>query len=79
VAIEGPEGKVAGYYTLAAAGIPLGDMPSELAKKLPRYPTVPVARLGRLAVDQAYHGQKLARLSQEGIRRQLCAFAALHA
>ena len=42
-------GKVAGYYTLAAAGIPLADMPPDLAKKLPRYPSVPVAWLGRLA------------------------------
>jgi predicted N-acetyltransferase YhbS len=30
-----------------------------LAKRLPRYPSVPVARLGRLAVALAYHGRKL--------------------
>jgi len=30
-----------------------------MAKRLPRYPTVPVARLGRLAVDGEYRGQKL--------------------
>jgi predicted GNAT family N-acyltransferase len=59
VALEAPTGKVAGYYTLAAAGIPLAEMPSSLAKRLPRYPSVPVARLGRLAVDQAYRGRKL--------------------
>jgi ribosomal protein S18 acetylase RimI-like enzyme len=59
VAVEAATGKIAGYYTLAAAGIPLADMPPELAKRLPRYPSVPVARLGRLAVHQAYRGQKL--------------------
>jgi ribosomal protein S18 acetylase RimI-like enzyme len=59
VAIDSAEAKVAGYYTLAAAGIPLADMPPELAKRLPRYPSVPVARLGRLAVDQGYRGRKL--------------------
>ncbi len=59
VAIEVATGKVAGYYTLAAAGIPLADMPPELAKRLPRYPSVPVARLGRIAVDRAYRGRKL--------------------
>lgn len=59
VAVEAPGGKVAGYYTLAAAGIPLADMPAELARRLPRYPSVPVARLGRLAVDQAYRARKL--------------------
>ncbi len=59
VALEEPGAKVAGYYTLAAAGIPLADMPAALAKQLPRYPSVPVARLGRLAVDLAYRGHKL--------------------
>jgi predicted N-acetyltransferase YhbS len=34
-------------------------MPVRLAKRLPRYPAVPVARLGRLAVAGAYHGRKL--------------------
>jgi ribosomal protein S18 acetylase RimI-like enzyme len=51
--------KVAGYYTLAAAGVALADLPEDLVKRLPRYPSVPVARLGRLAVDQAYRGQHL--------------------
>ncbi|WP_435009026.1 GNAT family N-acetyltransferase [Tundrisphaera lichenicola] len=59
VAVELATGKVAGYYTLAASGIPLGELPESLIKKLPRYPLVPVARLGRLAVDLAYRGQKL--------------------
>lgn len=59
VALEAPEAKIAGYYTLAAGGIPLTDLPESLAKRLPRYPSVPVARLGRLAVDQAYRGRKL--------------------
>ena len=59
VATDVSEAKVAGYYTLAATGIPLADMPAELAKRLPRYPSVPAARLGRLAVDQAYRGRKL--------------------
>jgi ribosomal protein S18 acetylase RimI-like enzyme len=59
VALEVPGAKIAGYYTLAAAGIPLDEMPAALAKRLPRYPSVPVARLGRLAVDQSYRGRKL--------------------
>jgi GNAT superfamily N-acetyltransferase len=59
VALEAPGAKIAGYYTLAAAGVPLADLPAQLAKRLPRYPSVPVARLGRLAVDQAYRGRKL--------------------
>ena len=72
VAIEAATGKVAGYYTLAAAGIPLADMPPELAKRLPRYPSVPVARLGRLAVAQLYRGRKLgAALLWDAVQRSM--------
>jgi predicted GNAT family N-acyltransferase len=59
VALEATGSKVAGYYTLAAAGVLLADVPQSLAGRLPRYPSVPVARLGRLAVDQAFRGRKL--------------------
>jgi ribosomal protein S18 acetylase RimI-like enzyme len=59
VAVELATGRVAGYYTLAASGVPLGDLPDSLVKRLPRYPLVPVARLGRLAVGLAYQGKKL--------------------
>jgi GNAT superfamily N-acetyltransferase len=59
VAIEAATSRVAGFYTLAAADIPLSDLPEALVKRLPRYPSVPVARLGRLAVDQDYQGRRL--------------------
>jgi len=59
VALDVATAKVAGYYTLAAAGVALADLPEQLARRLPRYPSVPVARLGRLAVDQAYRGRRL--------------------
>jgi len=72
VAVDASGAKVVGYYTLAAAGIPLADMPAELAKRLPRYPSVPVARLGRLAVDQACRGRKLgSALLWDAIQRSL--------
>lgn len=60
VAVEVKTRKVAGYYTLAAGGVPLTDLPESLSKRLPRYPSVPVARIGRLAVDKAFQGLKLA-------------------
>ena len=53
------DGHIAGYYTLASASIFLGDLPTGLAKKLPRYPSVPAVRMGRLAVDQKFRGQGL--------------------
>ncbi len=59
IALEAATGRIAGYYTLSAAEVPLLDIPSELGRKLPRYPAVPVARVGRLAVDHRYRGQKL--------------------
>ncbi len=52
VAVNGL-GQVVGYYTLAASSVLLADLPQALAKKLPQYPTVPVARMGRLAVTQS--------------------------
>ena len=50
---------IAGYYTLASAGILLADLPHELGKRLPRYPTVPAVRMGRLAVSQNFKGMGL--------------------
>ena len=47
-----------GFYSLSAGSVICTDLPREMARKLPRYP-VPVALLGRLAVDQAFRGQGL--------------------
>lgn len=61
VFIASPAGRpqvVAGFYTLSAASIAAETLPEKWRKKLPRYP-VPVALLGRLAVDQQFHGQGL--------------------
>lgn len=51
--------RIAGYYALAAASVLLTGLPAAMAKKLPRYPTVPTVRMGRLAVDQTFKGQGL--------------------
>jgi GNAT superfamily N-acetyltransferase len=59
VAVENGTGRVAGYFTLAAGGIALTDLPAKLVKRLPRYPSVPVTKMGRLALDQVFQGQKL--------------------
>ena len=53
------ERRVAGYYTLATASLPLADLPDEVRSKLPRYAAVPAIRMGRLAVDAAFKGQGL--------------------
>ena len=51
--------RIAGYYTLAAGAVLLGELPAALVKRLPRYPSVPVARLGRLAVALEFQGRRL--------------------
>lgn len=51
--------RIAGYYTLASASLLLAALPASTGKKLPRYPTVPAVRMGRLAVDQVFKGQGL--------------------
>ena len=50
---------IAGYYTLASASLLLADLAESIGRKLPRYPTIPAVRMGRVAVDQAYKGQGL--------------------
>ncbi|MCE4557862.1 GNAT family N-acetyltransferase [Pelomonas sp. P8] len=52
-------GSIAGYYTLAAASVPLTELPTTVTKKLPRYRAVPTARMGRLAVDLSFKSQGL--------------------
>lgn len=54
--------KVVGFYSLSMAEAQLEDLPKSISKKLPPYYPVPVARLGRLAVDKTYQGQKLGEL-----------------
>jgi len=59
VAIDKEGDRIAGFYTLAMGSVPLGELPEDIVKRLPRYPQVPVVHLGRLAVDQNYQGQKI--------------------
>lgn len=53
---------IAGYYTLASGSIPITELPEELYKRLPRYPSLPAVRIGRLAVDTKFRGQGFGRL-----------------
>jgi ribosomal protein S18 acetylase RimI-like enzyme len=56
VAVDLATTKVAAYYTIASASIPTHDLPVELTQRLPRYPTIPAVRIGRLAVDMRFQG-----------------------
>jgi GNAT superfamily N-acetyltransferase len=79
VAVEGDTAQVAAYYTIAAASIPFIDLPPEEAKRLPRYPTLPAVRIGRLAVDQKFQGRGLGgALLIDAARRSLQAPPAVY-
>ena len=58
-ALEAETDVLAGFYTLSAADIAIDAVPEQLTRKLPRYPTLPAARLGRLAVDERFRGRGL--------------------
>ncbi len=51
VALPEKSREVAGFYALSAGSIERATFPPEDVKRLPRYP-VPVALIGRLAVDR---------------------------
>lgn len=64
--------QIAGFYTLASASLWLAELPVAQRKKLPRYPTVPAVRMGRLAVDHAFKGRGLgAALLADALMRTL--------
>lgn len=58
VAVPGGSHEIAGFYTLSAGSIERATLPPETARRLPHYP-VPVALIGRLAVDRRWSGQGL--------------------
>ena len=53
--------QIAGYYTLSAHTLYASDLPSEVGRKLPKFP-IPVTLLGRMAVSEALRGQGLGKL-----------------
>lgn len=72
--------RIAAYYTLASASVLLAQWPPSNAKKLPRYPTVPAVRMGRLAVGRAFTKQGLgAALLADALTRAMRAEIAAYA
>jgi len=60
VLVEKATNTLAGYYTLSAMSVPASDMPAEILKRLPCYPILPAALVGRLAVNQRFQRRGLA-------------------
>ena len=77
VAVDTAASQIAAWCTISAASIPLADLPPDQTRRLPRYPTVPAIRIGRLAVDQKFQGRGLgAALLADAASRTLRADAA---
>ncbi|MBM2715619.1 GNAT family N-acetyltransferase [Mesorhizobium caraganae] len=70
------EGRVVGYYCLSSGGLDLADAPGSIRRNMPD--PIPVAVLGRLAVDQRWQGTGLgAALLQDAALRAAQAAAIL--
>lgn len=68
--VEAGGAAVRGYYTLSQMAVEIEELPEDIAKKLPKYPMVPVTLLGRLAVDQEFRGRGLGEfLLMDALRR----------
>jgi GNAT superfamily N-acetyltransferase len=75
-----PNGAVGGYYTLSATGVKLAEFPTDVTRKLPRYPLIPATLLGRLAVDRNYQGRGYGRFLLadalfRAVRSEIASFA----
>ncbi len=57
VAVDVETSRIAAFYTLSMAGVAVHLLPESLKRKMPRYPSVPSVRLGRLAVASSRKGQ----------------------
>jgi len=69
-------GRIAGYYTLSAAEVITSELPEAIAKKLPRYRSLPATLLGRLARDSRFRGRGIGdRLMADALARALAASA----
>ena len=61
-----------GFYSLSSFTLALEDLPDNIARKLPRYDSIPAALIGRLARDQKARGKGIGELLlADAIRRIL--------
>ncbi len=72
VLCEGKSNIILGYYTLSALSVDVGAWPEDVTRKLPKYPVVPAALLGRLAIATRLRGQGAGEhLLMDALRRAL--------
>lgn len=80
VLIEKSSQRLAGFYTLSSHSIPLTEVPEDVARKLPRYPSIPAALIGWLGRDLSFRGQHVGSLLlADAITRLASAPVGIHA
>jgi len=80
VLVERDSARLAGFYTLSSHSIALTEIEQALAKKLPRYPSVPAALIGWMGRDLSFRGQSIgAMLLYDAIARLAASPAGVHA
>ena len=80
VLVEQASAKVAGFYTLSSLTIPLTELAAEVARKLPRYPSVPALLIGWLGRDVVFRGDHVGpMLLVDGIARLAASPVGVHA
>lgn len=76
VALARAQSEILGYYAVSMGGVALDLVPEEIRRRMPRYPSVPAIRLGRLAVATAAQGRGLGTFllmdaMQRGLRSEV--------
>jgi GNAT superfamily N-acetyltransferase len=80
VAVGEADDAIMGFYSLSAFSIELEELPSDLARKLPRYSAIPAVLIGRLARSEAVRGRRVGELLlADAVKRVLGASASLAA
>ena len=80
VLVEKSSAKLAGFYTLSSHSIPLIEVAAEVARKLPRYPSIPAVLIGWLGRDEDFRGQHIgSMLLADAITRLAAAPVGVHA
>ena len=80
VLVEKASERLAGFYTMSSHSIPLTALAPDLARKLPRYPSVPAVLIGWLSRDESFRGRQVgSMLLADAITRLAAAPIGLHA
>ncbi|MGO7542383.1 GNAT family N-acetyltransferase [Rhizobium ruizarguesonis] len=77
-----PDDTIAGYYTLSATSVHIGEWPDHTIRRLPRYPLIPATLLGRLAVERRQQGRGYGRFLLadalfRAVRSEIASFAVI--